>query len=117
MRLIGFRALLVVLALALLVPARLHALVATQASDRHDVTLSEAHHHDHGGHQTPDPSHEHDRQTSHAQCLAACLVIPVPQAIFQAPPDVFRRVAALAATPWAKSLAPPPLERPPRTFS
>lgn len=119
MRSIGFRALLVVLVLALLVPARLHALVATSTITGHHAAVAEAHHHDHGARHAPEPRqpHEHDRQASHAQCLTACLVIPVPQAIFQAPPDVFRRVTGLAVTRWAESLAPPPLERPPRAFS
>jgi hypothetical protein len=119
MRSIAFRTLLVGLVLALLVPARLHALVAIPAGNGHDVALSGAHHHDHGAHHAPESPqpHEHERQASHAQCLTACLVIPVPQAIFQAPPDVFRRVTGLAVTCWAESLAPPPLERPPRAFS
>lgn len=119
MRLIGFRALLVVLVLALLVPARLHALVATEAGAGHHAAVAEVPHHGHGAHHPPASRQpqDHDRQASHAQCLTACLVIPVPQAIFQAPPDVFRRVTGLAVTRWTESLAPPPLERPPRAVS
>lgn len=115
MRLIGFRALLVVL--VLLVPARLHALVAAEAGTGRQATVAEGHHHDHDARHAPRPPHDHDRQASHAQCLTACLVIPVPQAVLQAPPDVFRRVPGLVVTRWAESLAPPPLERPPRALS
>lgn len=107
------------LVLALLVPARLHALVATDAPAGHHAAVAEVHHADYGAPHAPQPTppQDNDRQASHVQCLTACLVIPVPQAIFQAPPDVFRRVTGLAVTRWAESLAPPPLERPPRAVS
>ena len=127
--------LIATLVLALLVPARLHALVASQTLPTRaietpitgDFTVRDsiphdfapAAHHGHASHapKPPSPTAPHEPQNSHAQCLTACLVIPVPLATIQLPPQQFSETTRLPAVEWLDGLAPPRLERPPRALS
>lgn len=114
--------LLAVLVLALVVPARLHALVAAEAPVYgHAAPQDHASMHHHAGtHHSdpaPEPARPADPQNTHAQCLTACLVIPVPAAGLSAPMLRLRAIVAVPVTAWLDSLSPPRLDRPPRPFS
>lgn len=108
------------LVMALLVPARLHALVGVMAPES---TIATDHHgasHHHGPSHHPQPTEPQPAKAplvDHAQCLTACLVIPT-QGIEAAPPLLPQgQRFGVPPSRWREGLVPPRLDRPPRDLA
>ncbi|OYU49004.1 MAG: hypothetical protein CFE31_06370 [Rhizobiales bacterium PAR1] len=108
------------LVMALLIPARLHALVGVMAPES---AVAVEHHHGPSHHSHPakpqpaQPEPAKAPLVDHAQCLTACLVIPTPEVDANPPALLQGQRFGVAPSRWREGLVPPRLDRPPRDLA